>query len=158
MSSQEMRKIMNLMESFQGPVELEITLDELDATLNSAFEWVADKWKEHASDEYKDRPAGPDTTKFSSRSYSMIKPTNDVTIHRGMSGLFHTFRYFLQLGNEIDAKTRKAIITDLENIVLDSMGVDVTHNPVMVTSDGHRLVWDTISGSSWGGAGFILTE
>lgn len=154
--SQEMRRIMKLMEAAGGVTKLDIEFDVLESRLMRITADVARAWKDQASDGYKDRPAGPDTSKFTARSYSMIKPLYDLEMTAGHGGMFRR-RYvaFLQIGSGIDHSVRQAIIDSYKDEIFDNLGIDLGHSKSFETSDGVRLFYNETSGTAWGGAGFF---
>ena len=154
--SQEMRRIMKLMEAASGPVELDMDFDQFESRLMRITADVARAWEDEASDGYKDRPAGPDTSKFTSRSYSMIKPLYNIQMNDGYQGMFtRKVMSFLQIGSGIQHSTRQAIVDSFKDEIFDNFGIDMSQNQRAVTSDGVKVYPIEKYGTSWGGIGFF---
>lgn len=154
-NSEEMRRIMKLMESASGPVELDMDFDEFESRLMRITADVARAWEKEASDGYQDRAAGPDTTKFTTRAYSMVKPLYNIEMSDGYQGMFRRkVMAFLQIGSGIQHSTQKAIVDSYKDEIFDNFGIDLSRSHGAVTSDGVKVYFIEKSGTSWGGAGF----
>lgn len=153
--SQEMRRIMKLMEATNGIVELDMNFDEFESCLMRITAGVARTWEHKASDSYQDRPAGPDTSKFRSRAYNMIKPLYNIQMSAGYQGMFtRQVMSFLQIGSGIPHETRKSILDSYKDEIFANFGIDLNHSHGAVTTDGVKVYSIEQNGTSWGGIGF----
>lgn len=154
-NSQEMRRIMKLMESVHATQELEMDFDTFESLLMRLTADVAREWKDSAKDGYTERPAAPNTGSFIARGYGMIEPKYNIDITAGYQGMF-TRRYvaLLQIGSDLSPDIRKGIIEDFKTALDMKTGFasDIAFG-VAVTEDGIRLHYDTVAGTAWGGVG-----
>ena len=150
-NSQDMRKIMNLMEA-ASIQQLDAEFDVVQQKLMQATKDVAATWQEEASDKVTNTPAAPNTTKFNAPSYSMIAQRNGQNINDG--GFNRNYFAFLQIGSGIDKVVRRDIINDFEDLIYQTLGIDIIQGSQFVTRDGVRIFYGQVQGSAWGGVGF----
>jgi len=154
----EMREIMSLIEAVNNIQEIDMNFDSLESRLMRVTADVARTWESEAGAGYKERPSGPDTGKFIARSYSMIEPEYNIDIPQGQFD--RRYIAFLKIGSDIDLSTRRDIISDFEETisVYTDGQIDVTDSHSFMTSDGVRVFYGKVSGTSWGGAGFYVSR
>lgn len=150
-NSQDMRNIMNLMEA-ASVQQLDTEFDVVQQKLLQAVKDVAETWKDEASDAVRNTPAAPNTSKFNAPSYSMIVPKNNVSINDG--GFNRNYFAFLQIGSGIDKGVRRDIINDFEDLIYQTLEIDIIQGSQFVTRDGVRIFYGKANGTAWGGVGF----
>jgi len=152
-NSEEMRRIMNLMEAGTNTQEIDADFDTVESVLMRAVADTARAFKKQSSDKVTHNRAAPDTSKFIAPSYSMIEAKYNVRIHKG--AFDRAYFAFLQLGSGLDVSVRKNAISFLEEEILEKLGMDIIQGSTFVTRDGVRVYYSKESGTAWGGAGFF---
>lgn len=150
-NSEEMRRIMKLMESTgqttpSSAVEVESVLQHIVAN-------VAAHYEQFASDEVTSTPSAPNTGKFTAPGYSMIEPKANVSIPDGM--FTRNYVAFVKVGSNVDSMVKRDICNDVEQMAEEELGIDLVNSPSFTSADGQRYIYNQTSGTAWGGCGFF---
>ena len=134
--------------------------------IHHAFNLIARRYQDKQTDT-KNVPSAPNTSKFIAPAHGMIQHLQNVQVAREHPFRPHHFDHFIKIGSNVDPETKKNIMRDVRDYLIDAdhTSVDYKGNPTedlgksnmryMRTIDlhGNPYTVSTVSGTAWGGIG-----
>jgi hypothetical protein len=103
------------------------------------------------------RPAAPDTSKFSTPAMGFVKLENNVVIH-GAYNSSVTYNKFLKIGSAIHTGDKQALVNKFFKELKKWAEDTATENTHIKCADGVDVSIRYSYGSSWGGIGYRVAK
>lgn len=145
MSANEIRRIMNLVES-----TLDADYDEMIAIAYEAMQDLAEEYRGHAT-----RDSESHVGQYRQAHGGMIQAARNVPISGGYYGIDRNYVVFLKIGANVAPEIQDRLQEDfLSTMAATGIGLK-GEQPHIVTNKG-TLVFGTVDGSNWSGFGLFL--
>lgn len=131
-----------------------VTFDQFRNHVGGIMQEIANRYKNHEKSS-SSSPAAPDSSKFRSSSEGMIKYVGAITVPGGYYGVTKHFSNFIKIGANVSSDIVKKIKQEFLDYFMEEFPAP---DGWLISDDGYRLLFDSVSGSAWGGFGFQVRK